>query len=111
MKNFLTPSLPKTPKNPKTTPKTRKIAGAAVALGVGAFSVGALGAGLKAYKESREPYLRQVDPELRTWSLYLPNHVISPALMLFIMGLVSKIDAIRETDRDVDIRTDRKSVV
>lgn len=105
MKNFLTPSLPKTPKNPKTTPKTRKIAGAAVALGVGAFSVGALGAGLKAYKESREPYLRQVDPELRTWSLYLPNHVISPALMLFIMGLVSKIDAIRETDRDVDIRT------
>src|SRR5699024_5627587 len=96
MKSFLTPSLPKTPKHPKTAPETRDIAGAAVALGVGAFSGGALGAGLKAYKESREPYLRQVDPELRTWSLYLPNHVISPALMLFMMGLVSKIDRSEE---------------
>lgn len=94
-----------TPKLQKSRATLRETSIAALVFSVAALGTGALGTKLlKAYKKSREPYLTQVDPELRTWALYLPNHVISPALMLFIMGLVSKVDAIRETDRDVDIR-------
>ena len=65
---------------------------------------GLIGIGLRSYVNGRKPYLAQVSEELRTPALYLPNHLVPPALMLFILGIVSRIDAIRDTDRDVDIQ-------
>lgn len=74
------------------------------AAAVTAAVTAALGVGLRAYLKSRSPYLAQVAPQLRSWALYLPNHLVPPALMLYIMGLAAKVDLIRASDRDVVIR-------
>src|SRR5699024_11547197 len=114
MKNLPVQNSPKMPQPAKqkqrkkqTTRKHRRrlarrklYAAAAVTAAVTA----ALGVGLRAYLKSRSPYLAQVAPQLRSWALYLPNHLVPPALMLYIMGLVAKVDIILAYDRYVVIR-------
>src|SRR5699024_7364963 len=64
----------------------------------------ALGVGLRAYLKSRSPYLAQVAPQLRSWALYLPNHLVPPRLMLFFMGLAAQVDLTSASARDVVAR-------